>query len=52
MGDVDATIEIRRLRRELLKDGADPFWVAADAIQTAERLRRLLVKYEREYSRL
>ena len=50
MGDVDTTIETRRLRRELIEDGADPFWVAAEALQTVERLKRLLAVYKRKYS--
>ena len=39
MGNVDTTIETRRLRRELINDGADPF-VAAEALQTVDRLQR------------
>ena len=46
MGDVDTTIETRRLRRELIDDGADPFWVAAEALQTVNRLQRLLAEYK------
>jgi|MDSW01.3.fsa_nt_gb hypothetical protein len=49
MGDVDTTIETRRIKRELMDDGADPFWVAAEALQTVERLKRLLAEYKREY---
>ena len=47
MGDVDTTIQIRRIRRELIDDGADPFWVAAEALQTVDRLQRLLAEYKR-----
>ena len=46
MGDVNTTIEIRRLRRELIDDGADPFWIAAEALQTVNRLQRLLAEYK------
>jgi len=49
MGDVDATIETRRIRRELIDDGADPFWVAAEALQTIDRLKRLLAEYKAKY---
>ena len=30
MGNVDTTIELRRLRRELIEDGADPVWISAE----------------------
>lgn len=49
MGNVDATIQTRRLRRELVRDGADPYWVAAEALQTVERLKRLLAEYQKTY---
>ena len=49
MGSVDNTIETRRIRRELIDDGADPFWVAAEALQTIDRLKRLLAEYKRQY---
>ena len=50
MGDVDTTIETRRIRRELISDGADPFWVAAEALQTIDRLKRLLAEYRGKYN--
>ena len=46
MGNVDTTIETRRLRRELINDGADPFLIAAEALQTVGRLQRLLAEYK------
>lgn len=46
MGNVDTTIELRRLRRELITDGADPFLIAAEALQTVNRLQRLLAEYK------
>ncbi len=49
MGTVDATIETRRIRKELVQDGADPFWVAAEALQTIERLKRQLAELRRGY---
>ncbi|MGB0874935.1 MAG: hypothetical protein ACPGSE_06915, partial [Synechococcus sp.] len=49
MPNVDATIETRRLRRELVADGADPYWVAAEALQTIDRLRNLLAEYQAQY---
>ena len=51
MGNVDASIETRRIRRELVADGADPYWVAAEALQTIDRLRDLLAEYRAEYNR-
>ena len=51
MGNVDASIDTRRIRRELVADGADPYWVAAEALQTIERLRNLLAQYRAEYNR-
>ena len=49
MAEVDCTIETRRLKRELVESGADPFWVAAEALQTIERLKMLIAQYQREY---
>ena len=49
MADVDCTIETRRLKRELVESGADPFWVAAEALQTIERLKLLIAQYQRQY---
>ena len=49
MAEVDCTIETRRLKRELVESGADPFWVAAEALQTIERLKFLIAQYQREY---
>ena len=49
MAEVDATIELRRIRRELARDGADPYWVAAEALQQVERLKRLLEEYKRPH---
>ena len=46
MGNVDTTIETRRLRREIINDGADPFLIAAEALQTVDRLQRLLAEYK------
>lgn len=46
MGNVDTTIETRRIRRELIDDGADPFWIAAEALQTIDRLQRVLAEYK------
>lgn len=51
MPNVDATIETRRLRRELVADGADPYWVAAEALQTIDRLRNLLAEYQAQYNK-
>ena len=47
MGNVDTTIKARRLRRELINDGADPFLIAAEALEAVDRLRRLLVNTSR-----
>lgn len=49
MGTVDATIETRRIRKELVEDGADPFWIAAEALQTIDRLKRQLAELQRGY---
>jgi len=49
MAEVDCTIETRRLKRELVESGADPFWVAAEALQTVERLKYLLSRYQSSY---
>ena len=49
MPEVDCTIDTRRLKRELIQDGADPYLVAAEALQTIERLKYLLSKYQRQY---
>ena len=49
MAEVDCTIETRRLKRELVESGADPFWVAAEALQTIERLKLLIAQYQRSY---
>ena len=49
MAEVDCTIETRRLKRELVESGADPFWVAAEALQTIERLKLLIAQSQREY---
>ena len=49
MAEVDCTIETRRIKRELIEDGADPYWVAAEALQTIERLKFLIAQYQREY---
>ena len=42
-------IETRRIRKELLEDGADPFWIAAEALQTIDRLKRQLAELQRGY---
>ena len=34
--------EVRQIRRELMESGADPFEVAALALEQARRYRRLL----------
>ena len=49
MPEVDCTIDTRRIKRELIEDGADPYWVAAEALQTIERLKYLLSQYQRQY---
>jgi len=49
MAEVDCTIQTRRLKRELIQDGADPYLVAAEALQTIERLKYLLSQYQRQY---
>ena len=49
MPEVGCTIETRRLKRELVESGADPFWVAAEALQTIERLKFLIAQYQRKY---
>ena len=49
MPEVDCTIDTRRIKRELIQDGADPYLVAAEAIQTIERLKFLIAQYQRQY---
>ena len=49
MAEVDCTIETRRIKRELIEDGAGPYWVAAEALQTIERLKFLIAQYQRKY---
>ena len=39
---VDRTIEIRRLRKMLAEDGADPFLVAAIALETVGRYAKTI----------
>ena len=46
MAEVDCTIQTRRIKRELIQDGADPYLVAAEALQTIERLKYLLSRYK------
>ena len=49
MAEVDCTIQTRRLKRELIQDGADPYLIAAEALQTIERLKYLLSRYQSSY---
>ena len=39
---VDRSLEIRRLRKRLAEDGVDPFLVAAQALESVDRLQQLL----------
>ena len=39
---VDRTLEIRRLRKMLAQDGADPFLVAATALETVGRYAKTI----------
>lgn len=37
--------EVREIRKQLVESGADPYEVAAMALEQAERYRRLLAQY-------
>ena len=44
-----AQIEIRQIKRELAESGADPFEIAAVALQQARLYRELLNRHQRQF---
>jgi len=50
MVTVDRSLPTRRIRRELIMSGADPYLVAAAALDACDRLQAELKEYRKLYS--
>tara|TARA_B100001063_G_scaffold37257_1_gene30826 strand:+ start:217 stop:408 length:192 start_codon:yes stop_codon:yes gene_type:complete len=50
MVTVDRSLPTRRIRRELILSGADPYLVAAAALDACDRLQAELKEYRKLYS--